>query len=170
MATASGRRVTAGANQSTRFAVPRPVPPSSDCPLFPRLAAFRVKQRSTHLAWFNAPIWPFGDDWAELLVVGLAPGPRRANRTGRPFTGEPRIERLRADLVGDEQVSARCRLRGRRQGRSRVRTLLLANRTPTRSPVMRSSWRTPPRHPVRNSMCLTMPPMPWVQQPITQPE
>lgn len=31
---------------------------------------------------------PFGDTSAELLIVGLAPGLRGANRTGRPFTGD----------------------------------------------------------------------------------
>jgi len=31
---------------------------------------------------------PFGDPGAALLIVGLAPGLRGANRTGRPFTGD----------------------------------------------------------------------------------
>jgi uracil-DNA glycosylase family 4 len=31
---------------------------------------------------------PFGPETAELLIVGLAPGLRGANRTGRPFTGD----------------------------------------------------------------------------------
>jgi uracil-DNA glycosylase family 4 len=31
---------------------------------------------------------PFGDFQAEVLIVGLAPGLRGANRTGRPFTGD----------------------------------------------------------------------------------
>jgi uracil-DNA glycosylase family 4 len=30
----------------------------------------------------------FGDETARLLIVGLAPGMRGANRTGRPFTGD----------------------------------------------------------------------------------
>jgi uracil-DNA glycosylase len=62
--------------------------PSRDCPLCPRLAAFREAQRTAHPEWFNAPVPPFGDDRAELLIVGLAPGLRGANRTGRPFTGD----------------------------------------------------------------------------------
>lgn len=41
-----------------------------------------------HSEWFNAPVPPFGDREAELLIVGLAPGLRGANRTGRPFTGD----------------------------------------------------------------------------------
>jgi uracil-DNA glycosylase len=62
--------------------------PDRDCPLCPRLAGFRQAQRRTHPAWFNAPVPSFGDDSAELLIVGLAPGLRGANRTGRPFTGD----------------------------------------------------------------------------------
>jgi uracil-DNA glycosylase len=62
--------------------------PHSDCPLCPRLVGFREVQRRTHPEWFNAPVPSFGDDSAELLIVGLAPGLRGANRTGRPFTGD----------------------------------------------------------------------------------
>ena len=59
-----------------------------DCPLCPRLVAFRAEQRNAHPDWFNAPVTSFGDPAARLLVVGLAPGLRGANRTGRPFTGD----------------------------------------------------------------------------------
>jgi uracil-DNA glycosylase family 4 len=62
--------------------------PAQDCPLCPRLAAFRELQRNAHPEWFNAPVPPFGEDQPELLIVGLAPGLRGANRTGRPFTGD----------------------------------------------------------------------------------
>jgi uracil-DNA glycosylase len=62
--------------------------PARDCPLCPRLAAFREAQRTAHPEWFNAPVPPFGDGEARLLIVGLAPGLRGANRTGRPFTGD----------------------------------------------------------------------------------
>ncbi len=62
--------------------------PARDCPLCPRLAAFRAAQRAAHPDWHNAPVPPFGDDRAELLIVGLAPGLKGANRTGRPFTGD----------------------------------------------------------------------------------
>jgi uracil-DNA glycosylase len=62
--------------------------PSRDCCLCPRLAAFRDAQQKLHPDWFNAPVPPFGDSKAELLIVGLAPGLRGANRTGRPFTGD----------------------------------------------------------------------------------
>ena len=41
-----------------------------------------------HPEWFNAPVPSFGDAESQLLVVGMAPGVRGANRTGRPFTGD----------------------------------------------------------------------------------
>jgi len=64
------------------------VSPPRDCTLCPRLAAFRKAQRTAHPEWFNAPVPPFGDERPDLLIVGLAPGLRGANRTGRPFTGD----------------------------------------------------------------------------------
>ena len=64
------------------------VGPPRDCLLCPRLSAFRAVQRADHPEWFNAPVPSFGDERAELLIVGLAPGLRGANRTGRPFTGD----------------------------------------------------------------------------------
>lgn len=65
-----------------------PPEPPADCPLCPRLAAFREVQRAAHPDWFNAPVPPFGDAQAWLAIVGLAPGLQGANRTGRPFTGD----------------------------------------------------------------------------------
>jgi uracil-DNA glycosylase family 4 len=62
--------------------------PDRDCPLCPRLAAFRMAQRLAHPDWFNAPVPSFGDERPRVLIVGLAPGLRGANRTGRPFTGD----------------------------------------------------------------------------------
>jgi uracil-DNA glycosylase family 4 len=62
--------------------------PEPDCPLCPRLAAFRGAQRKSNPGWFNAPVPSFGDRKARLLIVGLAPGLKGANRTGRPFTGD----------------------------------------------------------------------------------
>ena len=62
--------------------------PDRDCPLCPRLAAFRAEARAREPAWHNAPVPSFGPDDAPLLIVGLAPGLRGANRTGRPFTGD----------------------------------------------------------------------------------
>ncbi len=62
--------------------------PGHDCPRCPRLVAFRSANRSEYPEWFNAPVPTFGDDDAWLLIVGLAPGLRGANRTSRPFTGD----------------------------------------------------------------------------------
>src|SRR5947209_11800134 len=59
-----------------------------DCPLCPRLVAFRQVQRAEHPEWWNAPVPAFGDPDAWLAIVGLAPGRNGANRTGRPFTGD----------------------------------------------------------------------------------
>jgi uracil-DNA glycosylase len=62
--------------------------PGPDCPLCPRLKAFREDWRRREPAWFNAPVASFGPRSARLLIVGLAPGLKGANRTGRPFTGD----------------------------------------------------------------------------------
>jgi uracil-DNA glycosylase family 4 len=63
-------------------------PPSPDCAFCPRLAGFREANRIQYPGFFNAPVPSFGSLDAEVLVVGLAPGLKGANRTGRPFTGD----------------------------------------------------------------------------------
>jgi len=70
-----------------------------DCPLCPRLVAFRQLQRAEHPDWWNAPVPAFGDRQAWLAIVGLAPGKHGANRTGRPFTGDFAGELLYATLL-----------------------------------------------------------------------
>lgn len=62
--------------------------PDRNCPLCPRLADFRHENRHRYGDWFNAPVPGFGTSSARLLIVGLAPGLKGANRTGRPFTGD----------------------------------------------------------------------------------
>ncbi len=62
--------------------------PARDCPLCPRLAGFRDVNRAKYPNWHNAPVPSFGDLSAPLLIVGLGPGLRGANATGRPFTGD----------------------------------------------------------------------------------
>lgn len=62
--------------------------PDRDCLLCPRLVAFRNEARASFPDWHNAPVPSFGATSARLLIVGLAPGLRGANRTGRPFTGD----------------------------------------------------------------------------------
>lgn len=68
--------------------VPSPAEPPRDCPRCPRLVAYRLENRAEHPDWFNGPAPSFGDKDARLLVVGLGPGRKGANRTGRPFTGD----------------------------------------------------------------------------------
>ena len=66
--------------------------PHRDCPLCPRLAAFRGEWREREPHWHNAPVPTFlpadGPKAVRLLIVGLAPGLRGANASGRPFTGD----------------------------------------------------------------------------------
>ena len=75
------------------------VEPERDCPLCPRLAAFRAANRAAAPDWHNAPVPSFGGTDARLLVVGLAPGLKGANRTGRPFTGDHAGELLYSTLL-----------------------------------------------------------------------
>ena len=66
--------------------------PDRDCPLCPRLVEFRHANRKQYPIFYNAPVPSFGSLNSELLVVGMAPGLKGANATGRPFT---------ADYAGD---------------------------------------------------------------------
>ena len=80
-----------------------PVPdPPHDCPLCPRLVAFRQHWREREPDWHNGPVdtWSAGsDEDVRLLVIGLAPGLRGANRTARPFTGDYAGDLLYATLL-----------------------------------------------------------------------
>lgn len=73
--------------------------PGRECPRCPRLVAFRQSWRQSEPDWFNAPVDSFGPSNARLLIVGLAPGLRGANRTGRPFTGDYAGDLLYATLT-----------------------------------------------------------------------
>lgn len=68
------------------------IDPPRNCQLCPRLHGFIAEQRTAHPDWFNAPVETFlpegGLKSTRLLIIGLAPGLRGANRTGRPFTGD----------------------------------------------------------------------------------
>ena len=64
------------------------VSPPRDCAACPRLAEYRTANRLAYPEWSNAPVASFGQASARLMIVGLAPGLRGANRTGRPFTGD----------------------------------------------------------------------------------
>jgi uracil-DNA glycosylase family 4 len=73
---------------SIMYSSPGIAAPAPDCAICPRLAAYRAANRQTNPDWFNAPVPSFGPTDARLLVVGMAPGVKGANRTGRPFTGD----------------------------------------------------------------------------------
>nr|WP_274630684.1 uracil-DNA glycosylase [Mesorhizobium shangrilense] len=82
---------------------PHVTEPGHDCPLCPRLHDFIAGWRDREPDWFNGPVPTFlpvgGDSNARLLIVGLAPGLRGANRTGRPFTGDYAGDLLYSTLV-----------------------------------------------------------------------
>lgn len=63
----------------------RPVP---NCDLCPRLKELRDVNKTKFPDKFNAPVPAFGDIHSSFLIVGLAPGLKGANFTGRPFTGD----------------------------------------------------------------------------------
>jgi uracil-DNA glycosylase family 4 len=94
--------------------------PSRDCPLCPRLVACREELRHKEPEWWNAPVPAWGDPQAWLAIIGLAPGLRGANRTGRPFTGDDAGDFLfaalaRAKLTSgtfDRRIDDGFRLRG----------------------------------------------------------
>ncbi len=89
-----------------------PPEPPLDCRSCDRLVAFRHHNGAANPEWFNAPVPSFGDPGGRLLIVGLAPGLKGANRTGRPFTG---------DFAGDLLYETLARY-GFSRGRYRARS------------------------------------------------
>jgi len=85
MISSTAEEALAAAPQSK---LPFDVSPPRDCPACPRLAEFRAANRAAHPDWRNEPVASWGAADSRLLIVGLAPGLRGANRTGRPFTGD----------------------------------------------------------------------------------
>lgn len=77
--------------------------PGRECAHCPRLVEFRLQNRQRFPAWHNAPVPSFGELDAKLLIVGLAPGLRGANATGRPFTGD-----WAGDLLYETLLSFGC--------------------------------------------------------------
>lgn len=77
----------------------KPIIPNDNCQLCPRLAKFRAGNRIKFPDKFNAPVPSFGSIDAELLIVGLAPGLKGANFSGRPFTGDVAGELLYGTLI-----------------------------------------------------------------------
>lgn len=58
------------------------------CKQCPRLVRYMQGLKTSHTDWWCRPVPSWGDPKAKLLVVGLAPAARGANRTGRMFTGD----------------------------------------------------------------------------------
>ena len=77
---------------------PEPAAPPADCGLCARLLSFRRDNAERYPAFHNAPVPSFGPVEAPLLIVGLAPGLKGANQTGRPFTGDYAGDLLYATL------------------------------------------------------------------------
>lgn len=73
--------------------------PGRDCPLCPRLVEYRLANRAKWPEWHNAPVPCWGPRDARIMVLGLAPGVKGANRTGRPFTGDHAGKLLYATLL-----------------------------------------------------------------------
>jgi uracil-DNA glycosylase family 4 len=81
-------------------ATPLATPESAkNCPRCPRLVAFRQENKRANPDGFNGAVPSFGPGTARLLVVGLAPGLKGANRTGRPFLGDHAGELLYRTLL-----------------------------------------------------------------------
>jgi len=79
--------------------IAEPSAPGRECPNCPRLVEFRQSHRDKHPDWHNAPVPSFGGMDARLLIVGMAPGLKGANLTGRPFTGDYAGDLLYATLI-----------------------------------------------------------------------
>jgi uracil-DNA glycosylase len=73
--------------------------PDLDCALCPRLKCFRDEARAQYPDQYNSPVPAFGSKNAQLLIVGLAPGLKGANFSGRPFTGDYAGELLYGTLL-----------------------------------------------------------------------
>jgi len=59
-----------------------------NCVRCPRLASYLAQCHAQHPDYWCRPVPSFGDPAPRIVLVGLAPGLRGANRTGRPFTGD----------------------------------------------------------------------------------
>ncbi|MBK8083106.1 MAG: uracil-DNA glycosylase [Devosia sp.] len=99
--------------------------PPHDCQRCPRLAAFRHDNQRAFPEFFNAPVPNWGDAAPGLMIVGLAPGLKGANRTGRPFTGDYAGDLLYATL--EKFGLATGHYRQRRDDGLELQGVLIAN-------------------------------------------
>ena len=90
------------------------------CRRCPRLADHIDTQRVREPLWHNAPVPPWGSRDSPLLIVGLAPGRRGANRTGLPFWGDSSGDLLMQAL----ETHGALQIRG---GQPRLRGVRLVN-------------------------------------------
>lgn len=86
-------------HQKTTLSAPSVPCPAPDCALCPRLADFRVRNRALLPDGFNGAVPSFGAQDGRFLVIGLAPGLRGANFSGRPFTGDYAGDLLYSSLI-----------------------------------------------------------------------
>ena len=75
------------------------IEPKINCQLCPRLASYRDTNKVLYPNWYNGPVKSIGELYDELLILGLAPGLKGANRTGRPFVGDHAGKLLYPTLV-----------------------------------------------------------------------
>jgi uracil-DNA glycosylase family 4 len=75
------------------------ITPKKNCNLCVRLKKYRDKYKILEPDWHNAPVESFGKIDAKILIVGLAPGLKGANKTGRPFTGDHAGKLLYTTLI-----------------------------------------------------------------------
>lgn len=73
--------------------------PDYNCSICPRLRNFIEENKIKFPDKFNGPVPSFGPVDAKLLIVGLAPGLKGANFTGRPFTGDFAGDLLYSTLI-----------------------------------------------------------------------
>tara|TARA_B100000131_G_scaffold314244_1_gene350791 strand:- start:1177 stop:1827 length:651 start_codon:yes stop_codon:yes gene_type:complete len=73
--------------------------PNDNCKICKRLDIFRKQNRIEEPHWYNKPVKSFGSISSKILIVGLAPGKKGANRTGRPFTGDGAGKTLYSTLI-----------------------------------------------------------------------
>ncbi len=72
--------------------------PKINCNICNRLNSYIKVQRKKFPHFFNNPVRGIGSIESQLLIVGLAPGLKGANRTGIPFTGDYSSKMIMSNL------------------------------------------------------------------------